>query len=84
MRSTILLLAAALALAGGCSKGPEQGKPASSADKAPPQSQVNTPSTPAPGASTGKTASQDEKKEGANPVQGQVKSRATLRYHHAA
>jgi hypothetical protein len=71
MRS--MILAAALALAAGCNKAPDQGKPAASADKAPPsQSQVNTPSTPAPGASTGQTASQAEKKEGANPVQGQV------------
>ena len=73
MRSTILILAAALALAG-CNKGPDQGKPAASADKAPPQSQVNTPSTPAPStsASGGASASHEEKKDGANPVQGQV------------
>jgi hypothetical protein len=70
MRSQILVLAAALALAAGCNKGPDQGKPAA-ADKAPPQSQVNTPSTPAT-ASGGASASQEEKKEGANPVQGQV------------
>jgi hypothetical protein len=68
MRSQILVLAAAIALAAGCNKGPDQGKPAVGADKAPPQSQVNTPST----ASGGASASQEEKKEGANPVQGQV------------
>lgn len=58
MRSQILVLAAALALAAGC-------------NRAPPQSQVNTPSTPAT-ASGGASASQEERKEGANPVQGQV------------
>ena len=73
MRLQIFVLAAALALAAGCDKRPDPGKPAAGTDKAPPsQSQVNTPSTPAPGASTGQTASADEKKEGANPVQGQV------------
>jgi hypothetical protein len=73
MRLQILVLAAALALVAGCNKSPDPGKPAASTDKAPAsQSQVNTPSTPAPGASTGQTASQAEKKEGANPVQGQV------------
>ena len=73
MRSQILILAAAFALAAGCNKGPDQGKPAGGADKAPPQSQVNTPTTPASG---GSTASQEEKKEGANPVQGQVDPKA--------
>jgi hypothetical protein len=73
MRLQILVLAAALALAAGCNKGPDQAKPAAGGDKAPPpQSQVNTPTTPAPGASTGQTASQEEKKDGANPVQQQV------------
>jgi hypothetical protein len=71
MRSQILILAAAFALAAGCNKGPDQGKPAGGADKAPPQSQVNTPSTPGT-ASGGASASQQERKEGANPVQGQV------------
>jgi hypothetical protein len=36
-----------------------------------PQSPVNTPSTPA-NASGGASASREEQKEGANPVQGQV------------
>ena len=67
MRLQIFVLAAALALAAGCNKGSDQAKPA--ADKAPPQSQANTP---APPASSGQTASQEEKKEGANPQQGQV------------
>ena len=82
MRMPILILAAALAIAG-CNKGAEQGKPAAgagsapsgAADKAPPsQSQVNTPTTPAPGtpASGGATASQEDKKAGGTPVQGQV------------
>ena len=59
MRSQILILAAALALAAGC-------------NKAPPQSQVNTPSTPANASAGGASASHEQKKEGANPVQGQV------------
>lgn len=79
MRLQIFVLAAALALAAGCDKRPESGKPAASTDKAPPsQSQVNTPTTPAPStpASGGATASQQERKDGANPVQGQVDPKA--------
>ena len=71
MRLHSFVLAAALALAAGCNKGPDQAKPA--ADKAPSQPQVNTPTTPASG---GATASQQERKEGANPVQGQVDPKA--------
>jgi hypothetical protein len=56
MRLHITVLAAALALMAGCEKGP---------DKAP----VNTPTTPA---NVGQPSSQEEKNEGANPVQGQV------------
>ena len=73
MRLHIFVLAAALALAAGCNKGPDQAKPSAGADKAPSQPQVNTPTTPASG---GSTASQEEKKEGANPVQGQVDPKA--------
>jgi hypothetical protein len=70
MRLQVLVLAAALALTAGCNKGPDNRQPASRADTPPPtQPQANTPSTPA---SVGQTASQEEKKEGANPVQGQV------------
>jgi len=69
MRLQIFVLAATLALAAGCNKGSDQAKPAASTENAPPQSQVDTPTTPA---SAGQSASQDEKKEGANPVQGQV------------
>ena len=73
MRLHILVLAAALALGAGCNKGPDQAKPSASGDKAPSQPQVNTPTTPASG---GATASQQERKEGANPVQGQVDPKA--------
>ena len=79
MRLQIFVLAAALALAAGCNKSPEPGKPSAGADKASPsQPQVNTPTSPAPNtpASGGASASQDEKKEGANPVQGQVDPKA--------
>ena len=71
MRSTILILAAALALAAGCDKGAGS-RQAASGSAPPSQPQASTPSTPAPGASTGQTASPAEKKEGRNPVQGQV------------
>ena len=77
MRLQIFVLAAALALAAGCNKSSDRAKPAASADKAPPQSQVNTPPT---SASTGQTASQEEKKEGANPVQGQVDPKAAVQH----
>ena len=74
MRLQIFILATALALAAGCDKRPDPGKPAAGTDKAPPsQSQVNTPTTPAPPSATGgASASREERKEGANPVQGQV------------
>jgi len=65
MRLQIFVLAAALALAAGCNKGRDEAKPTNT----PTTPQVNTPTTPA---SAGQTASQEEKKEGANPVQGQV------------
>jgi len=72
MRWTILTLAA-LALAAGCDRAPEGSKAA-----APQPSQVNTPAANAqtPSASSGATASKEEKKEGANPVQGQVDPKA--------
>ena len=70
MRLQIIVLAAALALAAGCNKSSDQAKPAANSDKgAAPQAQVKTPTT---SASSGQSASQEEKKEGANPVQGQV------------
>jgi len=77
MRLQILVLAAALALAAGCNKGSDRAKPAAGAASAPPQSQADTPTTPQANtpttpASGGATASQDERKEGANPQQGQV------------
>jgi len=75
MRLQIFVLAAALALTAGCNKGSDQAKPTST-DKAPPQSQsqVDTPTTPASAGQSG--ASQEERKEGANPVQGQVDPKA--------
>jgi hypothetical protein len=69
MRWAVLSLAA-LALVAGCNKSPD-GSKASRADT-PPSSQVNTPGTPA----NAGTASREEKKEGANPVQGQVDPKA--------
>ena len=68
MRLQIAVLAAALAVAAGCSKGPDENSPRARADTPPPQAQVNTPSTPA---NMGQPGSQ-ERKDGANPVQGQV------------
>ena len=75
MRLQIIVLAATLALAAGCNKASDQAKPAAGAGpaqsptNAPTTPQVNTPTTPASG---GPTASQEERKEGANPTQGQV------------
>jgi hypothetical protein len=69
MRLPIAVLAAALALAAGCDKGSEKAAPAPRADSPPPQSQATTPTTPA---NVGQPKSAEEKKEGANPVQGQV------------
>jgi hypothetical protein len=65
MKTTILTIAIALALAG-CDRTPDQQTPQSGAGASAPQ--ANTPSTPA---NVG-PPSPAEKKEGANPVQGQV------------
>ena len=64
MKTTMLTLAIALALgaAAGCDRTPD------AARTGPEHSQSNTPSTPA---NVG-TPSAAEKKDGANPVQGQV------------
>jgi hypothetical protein len=69
MRLQIAVLAAALALAAGCNKGPDNSSSGARADAPPQQAQVNTPSTPA---NAGQPGSHEEKKDGANPVQGQV------------
>jgi hypothetical protein len=76
MRLQILVLAATLALAAGCNKSPDEAnKPSARADKAPPaQAQSTTPTTPA---NIGPPGSQEEKKDGANPVQGQVDPKAS-------
>jgi hypothetical protein len=76
MRNQVLILAAALALLAGCNKGPDNRQGAPRADTPPAQPQANTPSTPAPPASAGQSASQEEKKDGANPTQGQVDPKA--------
>jgi len=72
MRRAVLILAA-LAMVAGCNKGPEVSKAAPRSDTPP----VNTPSAaPNPTASTGASASAQEKKEGANPTQGEVDPKA--------
>jgi hypothetical protein len=73
MRLAILVFAA-LGLAAGCDKGPDNSKAANSnaaagANTPPQQPQASTPTTPA---NIGQPSSHAEKKEGANPVQGQV------------
>lgn len=71
MKTTLITLAAVLALgaAAGCDRTPDQrATPNSPAGSGPSAPQANTPSTPA---NTG-TPSEAEKKEGSNPVQGQV------------
>ena len=77
MRPQVLALAAALALLAGCNKGPDN-QPAPRTET-PSPSQSSTPGTtpsasPAPSTSAtgGQSASPEEKKEGANPTQGQV------------
>ena len=66
-----ILIPAALALAAGCNKVPEVSKAAPRADT--PPSVITAPS---PSASSGATASPQEKKDGANPVQGEVDPKA--------
>jgi hypothetical protein len=73
MRVPILVLAAALALAAGCNKGPDRDAASGGTNAAPAQAQSNTPTTPA---NLGQPGSQEEKKEGANPVQGQIDPKA--------
>lgn len=74
MKTTILTLATALALGllAGCDRQPEQRTtatpPAAPAGSGASTAQSNTPTTPA----NAGTPSAAEKKEGANPVQGQV------------
>jgi hypothetical protein len=67
MKPTLLTIATALALGAlaGCDRNPEQ-RATQARTEVP---QTNTPSTPA---NIGQPQSQEEKKEGANPVQGQV------------
>jgi len=70
MKTTILVLATALALGAlaGCDRSYDQRPAGAGSSAAPTTPQSNTPSTPA---NMG-TPSQSERKEGANPVQGQV------------
>lgn len=67
-----VLAVVALALAAACDKGPDN-TPAPRADTAPPPQASSGPSTtPTTPANAGAPRTQEEKKEGANPVQGQV------------
>ena len=72
MKTTILTVATALALGvlAGCERAPETraSQPAGAGGSAPTAPQANTPSTPA----NAGAPSAAEKKDGANPVQGQV------------
>jgi hypothetical protein len=68
MRLPILVFAA-LVLVAGCDKGPDSSNATAGANTPPQQPQASTPSTPA---NAGQPGSHGEKKEGANPVQGQV------------
>jgi hypothetical protein len=78
MRFQLLIAAAALALAAGCdrnepakstSSSAPASSPSASSGATTPQAQPNIPTTPSP--SSGAT-SQAERKDGTNPVQGQV------------
>jgi hypothetical protein len=70
-----LVIVSALALLAACDKGPDPRAdraappPQARAQTPPAQAQSNTPTTPA---NIGQPSSQEEKKDGANPVQGQV------------
>jgi hypothetical protein len=66
---TFIPMFALLALVAGCNKGPDAKNPPARADAPSSQAQANTPTTPA---NVGQPGSQEEKKEGANPQQGQV------------
>ena len=66
MRLHIAVLTAALALAAGCDRGADN---RARSDTPPAQPQASTPSTPA---NIGQPKSLEERREGANPVQGQV------------
>ena len=72
MRLPILMLAA-LALVAGCSKGPATDNARARTESPPAQAQATTPTTPA---NVGQPGSHEEKKEGANPQQGQVDPKA--------
>jgi hypothetical protein len=72
MRLPFLMLAA-LALVAGCSKAPNSDNARARTDSPPPQAQATTPTTPA---NIGQPGSHEEKKEGANPQQGQVDPKA--------
>lgn len=69
MRLHIAVLTAALALAAGCNKGPDEAKPSSGASALP--TQPSTPNTPNTPANVGQPDAQ-EKRAGASPVQGQI------------
>ena len=75
MRPQVLALAAVLALLAGCNKGPDNQPaprtetPSQSSTPVTPNSPSSTPST---SATSGQSASPAERKEGANPTQGQV------------
>ena len=70
MKLKLVTIAIALALGAlaGCDRTPDQRAPAGAGGSAPATPQANTPSTPA----NAGTPSAAEKKEGSNPVQGQV------------
>jgi len=67
MRFLTLMLAAGLALVAGCDQGPEQ-RAATPSQESNASAGSSTPTTPA---NTGQPSA-EEKKDGANPVQGQV------------
>jgi hypothetical protein len=68
-RTTVVVVAIALGSLAGCERKPEERTSASVPQAGAGASQSNTPSTPA---NIGQPQSQAEKKDGANPVQGQV------------
>lgn len=72
-KTTLLTLAAAIALgAAACDRNTEQSKSASSPEAGAGASAPRESSTPSTPANLGQPRSQEERREGANPVQQQV------------
>ena len=77
MRFQVLGVAAALALAAGCDKGPDKRADRNAPPQANATSGASTSTTPA---NIGQPSTMEEKKQGANPVQGQVDPKEAVQH----